>query len=86
MREVRRGDDHGIDVRIGANLFVIGRDVVDGPVPLALFEQAGTGIAGRHQLGAWIEADPRHMVIITDRTRTEDGDADGLLMNRLGLG
>ena len=81
VREIRRRNDHGIDVRIVANLLVIGRDVVDGPVAFALLQQAGIGIARSHQCGAWVEANPRHMVIVTDGTGTDDGDANGLLMN-----
>ncbi len=50
MREIRRGDHHGVDFRIGAKLVEVGRDLFDLPLAAAAFQQRGIGIASGNKL------------------------------------
>src|SRR5580700_4575768 len=68
MRVVGRSDDGRVDVGIGSDGAVIGGRFDRAPLHLALFQQVFVGIANCGQFGSRIEADPRHMVIIRDRT------------------
>ena len=78
VREIRRGDDDRIDVRIGADRLEVGRDIFAAPVLAALLEQLRAGVADAGQPGPRIEANRRHMVIIADRAGSDDGDANGV--------
>src|SRR5262245_4998222 len=78
VREIGRGDDHGVDVRVSANRFVVGRDVVAAPVGAALVEQLAAGVANAGQAGAGIDADGGYVVVVADRAGTDDRDADGI--------
>jgi hypothetical protein len=78
--EVRRGDDDGVDLRIGAERLGVGGDLLDPPIGLPLFQQRRIGVADGNQPGARIESDARDVVVIADRARADDGDPDGGLL------
>src|SRR4029079_10763948 len=78
VREIGSGNDDRVDVRIGTEGFVIGRDVIATPVGAALVEELAAGVADAGQAGTGIDADGGNVVIITDRAGTDDGDADGI--------
>ena len=64
---------------IGTDRFEVGRDVVAAPVGAPLVEQLAAGVAHAGQPRPRIEPNRRHVVIIADRPRADDANA-----NRIG--
>ena len=52
MREVRRGNDQGIDLFIADDRFEVRRYFIDTPFPFADFQKLRIGVASGDQLGA----------------------------------
>ena len=76
MTVVGGGDDDGVDVGIGGDLFVFGGDFGGAPVGEPLLEEGLVGVAVGDEFGARIELDPGDVVVIGDGTGTDDGVAD----------
>ena len=76
MRKVRRGDNHRVDIVARANRFVVGAAGIDPPFLLASRDKIGIGIANGCQFRARVEFDGGHVVIIADRARTNNGNAN----------
>ncbi len=78
MREVRRGDDHRIDIRIVRDVLILRRDLRDPPVLDPLLEQLFVGVTDRDQLGPLVDPDAGDVVVIRDGTGSDDGVANGM--------
>jgi len=76
VREIRRGNDHRIDIGVVRDLLVTRRRVLDAPLGLPFRQQFLVGVTDGNQFGPRVDGDPRNMVIIGDSTGTDNGVAN----------
>src|SRR5262245_52419972 len=77
MREIWRRDYNCVNVRIRAQLLIIGRHILALPILTPLLEQLPAGVANSAQPRALIESNGRNVVIVADGASTDDRDSDG---------
>jgi hypothetical protein len=73
--KVGRGDDHGVDVLVARDFFVLRCVLGRSPFVLALVQQLFVRIAYRRQFAARIEFDPWHMMEIRHKSSADDRDS-----------
>ena len=80
VREVRRCDHDGVDVRIGTKRRGIGRYLRNAPFRLALLQQRRVGAAGGDEHGTFVEPNAGHVVVIAHGSGADDADTNGRVL------